>query len=235
MRILGLDTGTRATAVAFVDTTTGAVVERRDDPPAGSRPRHTARLMSLIAAALHASGGGWGEVDRIAVGIGPGTFTGLRIGVSTARALAMAREIELVGISTLHALACGAQATAQADGRGVIAVLDARRGEAFAAAWSSDDDEAVLAPAALAPARLADAVAALPSGWLAVGEGAVEFRTVLEHSGAAVPEDGSDLHRVSAIDHCWLAADRPPQTVEDVQPEYLRLPDAELALRARRS
>ena len=70
-----------------------------------------------------------------------------------------------------------------------------------------------------------------------MGEGAVEFRTVLERSGSArfVPEDGSELHRVSAIDHCRLAMGLPPQTPDDVRPEYLRLPDAELSLRARQS
>jgi tRNA threonylcarbamoyladenosine biosynthesis protein TsaB len=82
--VLGLDTATRATAVALLDTDSGEAVQRRDDPPAGARPRHTTRLMALVVEVLGAAGARWADVDRIAVGVGPGTFTGLRIGVATA-------------------------------------------------------------------------------------------------------------------------------------------------------
>jgi tRNA threonylcarbamoyladenosine biosynthesis protein TsaB len=237
MRILGLDTATRATAVALVDTATEASTECRDDPPAGSRPRHTTRLMALVISALDSAGAGWSEIDRIAVGVGPGTFTGLRIGVSTARALASARELPLVGVSTLRSLAHRGAAVAAGEGRAVLAVLDARRGEVFAAGFSpaaAVDAYAppLLAPSAFAPEALAEAVARLETGWLAVGEGAVEFRSALERSGAIVPEDGSELHRVSAIDHCRLAVGLRAQTPDDVRPDYLRVPDAELSLRA---
>jgi tRNA threonylcarbamoyladenosine biosynthesis protein TsaB len=236
MLILGLDTATRATTVALLDPDAGTVTERRDDPPPGHRPRHTTRLLELVVAALRGADSGWEDVGRIAVGIGPGTFTGLRIGVSTARALAAARDLPLVGVSTLHSLAHGAAAAAE--GRAVLAVLDARRGEAFAAGWSSaavadPGARPLLEPCALTPDGLAEGLGGPETGWLAVGEGAVEFRTVLERSGAVIPEDSSNLHRVSAIDHCRLAMGLPSQNRDDVRPAYLRLPDAELALRAR--
>ena len=67
---------------------------------------------------------------------------------------------------------------------------------------------------------------------LALGEGAVAFRRVLEPSGAFVPDDDSELHRVTAVNHCRIARDLEPSDPERVQPEYLRLPDAELARRA---
>ena len=118
MKVLGFDTATRATTVALVDTDRDEVVERRDDPPPGARPRHTTRLMALVVEVLGDGGAEWPEIDRIAVGVGPGTFTGLRIGVATAHALARAREIDLVGVSTLHSLARGAIAV-PADGGGV--------------------------------------------------------------------------------------------------------------------
>ena len=96
--------------------------------------------------------------------------------------------------------------------------------------------EPLLAPCAVAPETLAERVAAAGASWLAVGEGAVEFRSVLERSGSRrIPEDDSELHRVSAIHHCRLAMGLPLQTPDDVRPEYLRLPDAELSLRARQS
>jgi len=102
MRILAFDTATRATSVALDE------FELRDDPPAGERPRHTTRLMPLIVEVLERTQTEWSAIDRIAVGVGPGTFTGLRIGVATARSLSRARRIPLVGVSTLESLALNA-------------------------------------------------------------------------------------------------------------------------------
>ncbi len=117
MKVLGIDTATRATAVALLDSDRDAAVERRDDPPPGARPRHTTRLMALVVEVLQVADADWAGVDRIAVGVGPGTFTGLRIGIATAHALARARAIDLVGVSTLHSLARGS-AGVVADGPG---------------------------------------------------------------------------------------------------------------------
>ncbi len=242
MKILGFDTATRATTVALLDTDTDEAVQRRDDPPAGARPRHTTLLMALVVEVLDAAGARWADVDRIAVGVGPGTFTGLRIGVATAHALARAREIDLVGVSTLHSLARGAATAETARGGpydAVMAVIDARRGEAFAAGWAADaashaDAAPLLGPRALAPEALAEAIRADGRGWLAAGDGAVEFRQALEPAGARIPEPDSDLHRVSAVEHCRLARTLRPEPPEAIQPEYLRLPDAEISLRTAR-
>jgi tRNA threonylcarbamoyladenosine biosynthesis protein TsaB len=245
MRILAFDTATRATTVALLNTEDGAIVERRDDPVSG-RPRHTGQLMTLIVEVLGDAdagvGVGWSEVDRIAVGVGPGTFTGLRIGIATALALARAREIPLVGVSTLRSLALGAARSDITEPDAVLSVLDARRSEVFAAGWSAEAaarlssgpvEEPLLRPLALAPAALAEASVRLQRRWLAVGDGAVEFRAVLEPSGAWIPEDNSQLHRVSAINHCRLASGLRPESPNRVRPEYLRLPDAEISLRRR--
>jgi tRNA threonylcarbamoyladenosine biosynthesis protein TsaB len=237
MRILGLDTATRATAVALLDTERDEAIERRDDPPPGARPRHTTQLLGLVVALLGDAGIGWAQLDLIAVGTGPGTFTGLRIGVATARALSSARRLPIVGVSTLHSLASVAAPAAAAEGCDVLAVLDARRREVFAAGWTPGQAAHAGAspdPAAraLAPAALAGELAQDGRRWLAVGDGAVDSRAVLEGSGALVPADGSQLHRVSAIAHCRLASDLPARTADDIHPEYLRLPDAELNRRA---
>jgi tRNA threonylcarbamoyladenosine biosynthesis protein TsaB len=241
MRILAFDTATRATTVALLDTDGGVIVQRRDDPPRGERPRHTTQLMALIVEVLDGAGSGWSEVDRIAVGVGPGTFTGLRIGIATARGLARARTIPLVGISTLRSLALSAMATGSVPSGVVLSVLDARRGEVFAAGWSAGEAASLrpepraplLRPCALTPDTLAEKCRRLASGWLAVGDGAIEFRLVLERSGAMIPEDDSPRHRVSAINHCRLASGLRQESLGSVRPEYLRLPDAELSLRSR--
>jgi tRNA threonylcarbamoyladenosine biosynthesis protein TsaB len=216
MRVLAFDTATTATTVALADG--DSVQELRDDPPAGARPRHTSRLMPLMAELLAQAGWDWTHVDRLAVGIGPGTFTGLRIGVATARALAQARGLELVGVSTLESLSLNSA------GDNVCAVLDARRGEVFAAAWNH---RRPLYPAApFDPSTLAGL---LGPDTLAIGDGAVAFRGVFERSGARIPDDGSDLHRVTAINHCRLGLLADPSDPGAVRPEYLRLPDAEIA------
>lgn len=255
MRILAFDTATDATTVALRDPAAELELELRDDPPPGQRPGHATRLLPMVAEALERAGvpsagagciggfgraksaGGWEAVDLIAVGIGPGTFTGLRIGVATARALARAREIPLVGVSSLQALAAGALGAGEdlAGGRVVLAVIDARRGEAFAAAWRGSDrelDPCALGPEALAVevGRLAGADGAAP---LAVGDGALRFRAQLEVAGATVPSPESRLHRISAINHSRLAAGLPATSPANVEPAYLRVPDAEIARRER--
>jgi tRNA threonylcarbamoyladenosine biosynthesis protein TsaB len=234
VRILGFDTSTRATSTALIDTQSGLEIEVRDDPPPGGRPRHAGVLLAMIAQLLEQSGGGWESIDRLAVGRGPGTFTGLRIGIATGRALARARGLDLVGISTLRSLALGG--AGQGDARTVLAVLDARRGEAFAAAWARGELESgapALHASALSPAALERAVADLPPRVLAIGDGAIEFKAVLEHSGALVPESDARIHAVTAINHCRLASAASVPDPDAVLPEYLRAPDAELTRRAK--
>jgi tRNA threonylcarbamoyladenosine biosynthesis protein TsaB len=216
--ILGLDTATSATTAA-VWAPGGPAVERRDDPPPGQRPGHAGRLLVLVEEALEAAGAGWEEVERIAVGVGPGGFTGLRLGIATARALAQARGLPLAGVSSLAALADGARASAA--GRPLLTAIDARRGEVFAAAWN--DAHQVLEPVAIAPGDLAARTA---PGTLAVGDGAVRFREELERAGAVVPPDGSPAHRVSALAICRLGAEGEPTDRDALLPDYRREPDA---------
>jgi tRNA threonylcarbamoyladenosine biosynthesis protein TsaB len=222
--IVAFDTATPATAAAVCRG--DDVWEVRHDPAAGERPGHASELLGALRWALDGAGASWDQVSRIAVGVGPGGFTGLRIGVATARALAQALGTPLVGVSTLEALARGAGE----ESRPVVAVIDARRGQAFAAAWAGD--EQLLRPAALAPEDLAERVAGLATAPLAVGDGAIRFRTYLEGAGAEVPADGAPPHRVRARNHCRLAASRTAEGVAAVLPDYLRLPDAQIARRA---
>ena len=239
MRVLAFDTATPATTVALCDSAGGEPVQARDDPEPGRRPNHTTRLMVLIADVLARAGCGWDDVNRIGVGVGPGTFTGLRIGIATARALARSRQIELVGISTLQSLALGAVQEARARGSDtILPVLDARRGEVFAAAWITTQVDGapaagrLLQPLAMAPSALAQTAAELGDSRLAIGDGAVAFRAVLERSGTSIVDDGSRLHRVDAVFTGRLALRSESAAAGDVRPEYLRLPDAELSLQA---
>ncbi len=224
MIVLGLDTATSATVVGVLGAD-GIVHEVRDDPPPGARPAHAARLLGAVDQALAAAGVGWDDVTRLAVGIGPGSFTGLRIGIATARGLAQARGLEVLGVSSLAALARGVEAER------VLAVLDARRGEVFAAAWEGSGGRGLIAvegfaAAALSPEALAEKVRAMPVAPLAVGDGAVRFRSSLEAAGAQVPPDEDGVHRLRAEQVCKLGAEGSPTDRDALLPDYLREPDA---------
>jgi tRNA threonylcarbamoyladenosine biosynthesis protein TsaB len=216
--IVGFDTATPSTAVAVL-VPGGPEVELRDDPAPGEPPRHAETLQPLLERALEQAGQRWDDVTRICVGVGPGGFTGLRLGVATARALAQGRGLRLAGVSSLEALARGAEAAAP-----VLAVIDARRGEVYVAAYR--DGRCTLPPAAMTPAALAERVAGCPEPSLAVGDGAVRFRAELERAGVAVPADGSRAHRVSALMVCRLGRAREPADRDTLLPDYRREPDA---------
>jgi tRNA threonylcarbamoyladenosine biosynthesis protein TsaB len=220
--VLGFDTATPDTVVGLaVDD--APPQELRHAPAPGERPGHASQLLPLAGTLLAQAGLTFRDVDRIGVGVGPGTFTGLRIGVATARALAQSGRADLVAVSTLRALAHGAGRAGP-----VLAVLDARRGEAFAAGYEKDEE--LIAPDAVKPEALAGLVAARPEPpetWLAVGDGAVAFRGQLEPAAIAVPADGNPCHRVSAAAICRLASTSVPVARDALVPEYVRLPDAE--------
>jgi tRNA threonylcarbamoyladenosine biosynthesis protein TsaB len=220
---LAFDTATASTVVGLL-APDGSLAEARHDPPLDGRPEHASRLLPLVHEVVE----DWDAVQRLGVGTGPGSFTGLRIGVATARALAQARGLPLVGVSTLVVLA--RRLAAEFEGTS-LAVLDARRGEAFAAAWRGG--QAVLAPAALRPDALTARAAALPRPVWAAGDGSVHFRDELQAAGAEVPDDSSALHRISARTLCETAAEAAEDRPGVVLPDYLRLPDAEIAYRKR--
>jgi len=220
--VLALDTATSAT-VAAVSAGDGPVSEARDDPPPGSRPGHAGRVLELAEQALAGAGVGWDRLDRLAVGVGPGGFTGLRIGVATGRALAQALDVPLVAVSSLRALALAAREAA--GGRAIFALVDARRGEVFAAAWNGGG-EPILAPGAYGPEVLTAALTGASGLPLAVGDGALRFAAELRAAGAELPSDGSPLHRIGGAALCELGRAGQIVAREELLPDYLREPDA---------
>jgi tRNA threonylcarbamoyladenosine biosynthesis protein TsaB len=224
--IAGLDTATDDVSVAVVRD--GEVVdERLVGKPEGGRPRHAEALLVELEAAVGA-GGGWAAVDLLAVGVGPGSFTGLRVGIATARAIAQAIRKPVVPVGTLAALAEGI-AEAGGDGRLRLPVLDGRRGEVFAALLDPDGVER-WEPFVAAPGELAERLRALSEGVVAGGSGALRFRGELEAGGAEVLPDSSAAHLIWARHVCRLAAGGTPSQLEAIQPIYLRPPDAQVWL-----
>jgi len=189
MSVLGLDTATPSTVVGLLRAD-GELFEARDDPPPGARPGHASRLLVAVEDVLARAGVGWEGVERIAVGVGPGGFTGLRIGIATARALAQARGLPLVGVSTLEAVARGASADT------VIAAIDARRGEIFAAAWRGG--ELLLSPAAFKPEDLVRRVASLARAPLTAPGGPAALVPAPGGPAASLPAPGGPAASHSA-------------------------------------
>jgi tRNA threonylcarbamoyladenosine biosynthesis protein TsaB len=221
--IVGWDTATDDLVVAATrDVET--LSERMLSAPEGERPRHASELLTEIESAAERAGG-WTRVDAIGVGIGPGSFTGLRIGLATARGLAQALARPVIGVGTLAALGRGI--LEPATGRHALAVLDARRGQVFAALYEPSGLEA-WEPLVAGPEHLAERVRSFPAPVVAAGSGAVRFRPVLEAAGAEVLPESDSAHRVSGRHLCLLAEAGTPSPPESIRPIYLRPPDAEL-------
>jgi tRNA threonylcarbamoyladenosine biosynthesis protein TsaB len=168
------------------------------------------RLLDDVHGLLDRAGTPIAAVDEIVAGTGPGTFTGLRIGLATARGLGFALGVPVRGISTLDALLVPAAVD--------VACIDARRGEVFCAGAGID-------PQAMTPEAMA---AALPAGTVVAGDGAVRYRDRL--AGLDVPPDDSPLHVPHARHHAELHAVAGPP-----EPLYLREPDADRVLAAKAS
>jgi tRNA threonylcarbamoyladenosine biosynthesis protein TsaB len=183
----------------------GLVQDGRELAFASAEGGHAAqRSLVLVDEVLARANRAPGDLSRIVVGCGPGSFTGLRIGIATAEALADGAGLPVAGVSTLQALLNHAP-------DGAVAVLDARRREVFA------EGPGVTA-AAYDPAELA---ARLAAGTIVVGDGAVRYREIFAGAGATVPDEAA-VHEVRADAHARLARFDGTRPV----PLYLREPDA---------
>jgi tRNA threonylcarbamoyladenosine biosynthesis protein TsaB len=191
--ILAFDTAT--------DVATSALVW--DGEVLGELASRPVTVLEDLDALLRRGGVRDSQVEAIAVGIGPGSFTGLRMGLVTARTLAFAWDVGLAGVSTLAALAGGAP--------GAVPVIDAKRSEVFTLVDG--------APAVLAPSELPE------PGRTYVGDGAVRYREDIERGGGQVPPDGADVHLPRARFHASLA--REFGAPDLVEPMYLRVPDVD--------
>jgi tRNA threonylcarbamoyladenosine biosynthesis protein TsaB len=191
---LAFDTATAVATSALVD----------GEEVLGERVSRAQTLLEDVDALLRQAGAHPSELDRLAVGIGPGSFTGVRIGLAAARGLALSLDLPGSGVSTLAALAAGAP--------GALPVIDAKRREVFALLHGK--------PSVLTPEELP-----VDAGAVCVGDGARRYRAMLEERGAIVPPDGDERHLPRARFHAALAGE--PGPVDELEPLYLRVPDAD--------
>jgi tRNA threonylcarbamoyladenosine biosynthesis protein TsaB len=222
LAVVGFDTATDDVAVAA--TGGGEVLfETRLGPSEKGGPQHATALLGEVERAAAATGG-WDAVERIAVGLGPGSFTGVRVGVATARALGLSRGLPVGGACTLDALGRGLGEAA--GGRDRIAVADARRGEVFAALYSPDG-ERIWGPLVSSPEQLAERLSRLRRAALCGGSGAIRFHQQLASRGVEIPDRVDSVHRIAARHVCALATVPDDGEPGPGAPIYLRAPDAE--------
>jgi tRNA threonylcarbamoyladenosine biosynthesis protein TsaB len=225
MIVLGIDTSTPQTSVAI-----GNDREILASVSIAGKARQ-----ELVTPALQQmidwSGLDLGRIGGIAVGIGPGLFTGLRVGVETAKTLAQVLNVPIVGITSLDALAFAVRHTS----RRIACVIDARRGEVFAAAYRAvpggvvrETDHLVLKPD-----HLVAELQAVPGEVLCVGNGAILYRREIEDLGSRVEFASPAVAHPDAAALVELAIPRftreEHDRLFDVVPLYLRKSDAEIA------
>ncbi|MCX6387405.1 MAG: tRNA (adenosine(37)-N6)-threonylcarbamoyltransferase complex dimerization subunit type 1 TsaB [Solirubrobacterales bacterium] len=213
---LALDTTTFNTAVAAV-LDDDRFVEMSDIPGSDGKPGHASRALVLAENALAEIQMGWSDVSCVAVAVGPGSFTGLRVGIATAKAIAFGLGVRVVGASSLEALMSGVHEPFGS--REAVALIDARRGELFASVLDDGRGERILSPAD--DESWTDS---LPAGALCVGDGALLHARLLAERGFEVPEFGSPLHRISALQVARVGRHWPVGS--EVLPHYLREADA---------
>jgi tRNA threonylcarbamoyladenosine biosynthesis protein TsaB len=194
---LAFDTATAVATSALAD----------GDEVLGERVSRAQTLLEDVDALLRQAGAHPSDLDRLAVGLGPGSFTGVRIGLAVARGLALSLDLPGSGVSTLAALAAGAPEA--------LPVVDAKRREIFTLLGGE--------PRVLAPQDLP-----LDTGAVCVGDGATRYRQLLERRGAVVPPDDDERHLPRARFHAALAGE--PGSVDELEPLYLRTPDADRSL-----
>lgn len=194
---------------AATDVATVAVARLDDRVVLGEGEARPIALLEEVERLLVAQGASPRDLGALALGVGPGRYTSIRLALATGRGLALALDLPVAGVSTLDVLAAGAP--------GATPVIDARRGELFA-------------PGPDGPRCLVAADLPVAAGALLVGDGALREREALEARGAVVPPDDDPRHRPRAALLAGLADGFGP--AEAVEPLYLRAPDAERTIRA---
>ena len=225
MIVVGIDTSTPQTSVAI--GTENEILAKASVAGAARQESVTPLLKELLARSdLTLS-----QIGGVAVGIGPGLFTGLRVGVATAKTLAQVANVPVVGITSLDALAYATRYSP----RLIVAVIDARRREVFSAIYRAVPGGIVREREyeVHAPDRLAAELQAMPGEVLAVGNGAMLYRHVLEEIGSRIEFASSIAAHPEAAALVELAVPRllreEHDRLFDVVPLYLRKSDAEIA------
>lgn len=221
MNVLAIDTCLGAVSVA-VGRGDGSGFEIAAEAYEERQAGHAERLVAMVQGEMARAGLGFGDLRRVAVTLGPGTFTGVRTGIAAARAFRLAADVEVVGLTSLAVLAHPIieAARGRGDGRPVLIAIDARRGRIYAQMFGQNALDPLSPPQELTAAMAAGS--AEGRSILAAGSGA---RAVAEAVGrAASVEVVAERLEPRARDLALLAPRLGP--LGDVRPIYIREPDA---------
>ena len=204
MKVLAIETSTMLGGVAVLDSEDGLIVEVR----MSVRAAHSARLMPEVHSALQTASLSLADMDALCITVGPGSFTGLRIGLGTVKGLAFKSGLPVVAVSTLKALAWNFPFSELP----VCPVLDARKGEVYAGIYRAGPEgpEVLMPEAALSPKDLAHALAEHGGRAVLAGQGAAHYGGVFlealgqgavfapPHLGVPSPAAGAHLGLIKA-------------------------------------
>lgn len=216
MKILAIDTAAAPCAACVFDAEAGRELGRSVREPGTGHAEH---LMAVVTEALEAAGTGYADLGAIAVSVGPGSFTGVRVGVAAARGFALALRIPAIGVTTLEALA--EEALTTLDGRPVLAVVGNRAQALYVQAFAADGTPA--GEPALAPAGAIAAEAKAAARPVLTGSGA---KHVVAAAGTDAELDvAGEAATADIATYAAIAARRGPDG-EKPKPLYLQPPAA---------
>lgn len=220
MRILAIDTATEACSAALWNT--GEICAHFELCPR----EHTQRILPVVQDILSQSGATLAELDALAFGRGPGSFTGVRIGIGIAQGLALGAELPMIGVSTLATMAQGAFRKSGATR--VLAAIDARMGEVYWAEyvrdeqgiWHGEESEAVLKPEAVKERlmQLSGEWVTVGTGWPAWPELAADATHLTITDGEVLLPAAEDMLPIAV----YLLEQGKTVAVEQAEPKYLR-------------
>lgn len=196
-----------------------------------TKQTHSQTLLPMAESLLHNLGLSCGDFDRMAVANGPGSFTGVRIGVASVKGMALPGNTPCCGISTLEAIAYGGISCA---GDILCAVMDARRGQVYNALFKAESERLVrLTPdRAVSISDLGEECRKYGGSLLLLGDGAALCHREFARWGARLAPENIRYQRAGSV--ALLAADKPAVEPAGLLPTYLRLPQAERELKLRR-
>ena len=222
MKILGFESSAKSASVALLEN--GVLLAQSFQ---NSGLTHSRTLLPMAEDMLKNLDMDFCDVDLFAVAHGPGSFTGVRIGVSAVKGLAWALDKPVCGVSTLEAMAYNG--IAAPEGVIICCAMDARRGQFYNALFEMEGGKPrrLCEDRAISPSELAEEIKNLKKSIFTVGDGAALCYNALDNFEIKTILAPEPMRFQSAWGVCMAAADRPQQTVHELLPVYLRLSQAE--------
>lgn len=221
MKVLAIDTSTFVMGIAVVD---GQIV--KGELITNLKKNHSIRVMPAIEALLQECDISPHNLDRIVVAKGPGSYTGVRIGVTIAKTLAWTLRIPLVGISSLEVMAASAKYFQGL----VVPLMDARRGQIYTGLYKVEGGniQSIVADQVILATEWANELKSYSEPILLVGnDSALHEAAFIEALGHSVEVASATLHNPRPSEHAWLGMNREPEDVHTFVPNYIRLAEAE--------